>query len=374
VYPALAVLRALESIIESKDENFRYELTTLWIGGEGGMEADLVKREGIRFESIPAAGVHGIGLGALPGNLLKLVRGFLKSNRVLNRFKPDMLFFTGGYVAVPLAIAARLNYNFRNRPKSLLYVPDIEPGLALKSLSIFADHIAITVMDSKKYFSRQNNMTVTGYPVRSDLKKWSVEKSRKAFTLRDDMPILLVIGGSKGARSINISVSNLLSDLLSEMQIIHIVGTLDWQLVENARSNLSPELMARYRPFPYLHENMGAAYTIADVVLSRAGASSLGEYPLFGLPAILVPYPYAWRYQYVNAQHLVDQGAAVIVEDAAINEELFSTLRLLMTDPERRQSMSEAMSRLAHPNAAYEIAELLADLNISQSHKDIANG
>ena len=122
----------------------------LWVGGDGGMEADLVKRAGVRFEAIPAGQVHGVSLRSLPGNLWQLGRGFLAARRVLRKFRPDVLFFTGGYLAVPVALAARL----LRQGKSLLYVPDIEPGWALKTLARFAHQVAVTVEDSRQFFNR----------------------------------------------------------------------------------------------------------------------------------------------------------------------------------------------------------------------------
>jgi UDP-N-acetylglucosamine--N-acetylmuramyl-(pentapeptide) pyrophosphoryl-undecaprenol N-acetylglucosamine transferase len=132
--------------------------------------------------------------------------------------------------------------------------------------------------------------------------------------------------------------------------------------VQEGRARLAPELARRYLPYPYLHREMGAALKAADLVVSRAGASSLGEYPLFGLPAILVPYPYAWRYQMVNAQYLEAHGAGVIVEDADLQVKLLPVISELMRDSDRRASMQEAMQSLAKPNAARSIAELVHEL------------
>ncbi len=132
--------------------------------------------------------------------------------------------------------------------------------------------------------------------------------------MSDQLPILLVFGGSTGARSINRALLAVLPELLKEMQIIHVSGKLDWAEVEAARGQLSglsgeqADLAQRYRAYPYLHAEMGAALAAADLALSRAGASSLGEFPQAGLPAILVPYPYAWRYQKVNASYLAAAG------------------------------------------------------------------
>ncbi len=163
VYPALAVLQALRSRIDGS--GVTQELTILWVGGVDGMEADLVKRAGVPFRAIPAAGVHGVGLRALPGNLWRLGRGYLAARRVLREFRPQVLLFTGGYVAVPVALAARLNLKAKERPRSLVYVPDIEPGLALKTLIRFADQVAVTNEKSRTLIAGRPAVRVSGYPV-----------------------------------------------------------------------------------------------------------------------------------------------------------------------------------------------------------------
>jgi UDP-N-acetylglucosamine--N-acetylmuramyl-(pentapeptide) pyrophosphoryl-undecaprenol N-acetylglucosamine transferase len=362
VYPALAVLHQLK--VESlkvegmeRDSNLQpstSNLELLWVGGEGGMEEDLVKRAGIPYQSIPAAGVHGVGLRALPGNFAKLSRGVAASRHILKDFHPDVLFFTGGYVAAPMAFAGR------NVP-TLLYVPDIEPGLALKFLARFADRVAVTAPDSKKYFPHPERLILTGYPLRADLAAWSRAKAAQHFGIDSNQRVLLVTGGSKGARSINMALLKHLNGLLGMAHIIHITGSLDWPTVEQAAAELPAQLKARYHIFPYLHE-MGAALSMADLVLSRAGASSLGEYPIFGLPAILVPYPYAWRYQKGNADYLAERGAAVIIQDERLAERLPTVVKDLLEDSNKRESMRTAMRTLSHPDAAKAIASQLIEL------------
>lgn len=347
MYPALAVL-----------EVFREEHPTsklLWVGGEGGMEETLVKRTGIPFQTIPAAGLHGVGLRALPGNALKLARGLAASRRILRGFRPDVLFFTGGYLAAPMALAGW-------KIPTLLYAPDIEPALALKTLARFADRIAVTASDSKTYFPSRARIVETGYPVRADVLKWERGAARKVFDLHEEKPVLLVTGGSRGARSINNAVLANLPSLLELAQVIHVSGQLDWPAVEAAANSQSRERRGDYHAYPYLHEEMGAALAASDLVVSRAGASTLGEYPLFGLPAILVPYPHAWRYQKVNADFLVRRGAAVALEDSRLMEDLPAAIRQLLEDPARREAMREAMRALARPQAARRIAELLIEL------------
>jgi UDP-N-acetylglucosamine--N-acetylmuramyl-(pentapeptide) pyrophosphoryl-undecaprenol N-acetylglucosamine transferase len=170
-----------------------------------------------------------------------------------------------------------------------------------------------------------------------------------------------VVGGSKGAHSINVTVLNNLQALLEKVEIIHISGEADWQMAKSAREQIPVELAERYHALSYLHE-MGAALASADLVVSRAGASCLGEYPLFALPAILVPYPYAWRYQKVNADYLTRRGAAITLEDRRLNDELLVTLTVLLENPNKLKAMRAAMFELSHPRAAEKIASALIQL------------
>jgi len=241
----------------------------------------------------------------------------------------------------------------------LLYVPDIEPGMALKSLTGFADVIAVTTSQSQKFFTKK--VFETGYPLRADLALWDRSTARSHLGISSGLPALLVFGGSKGARSINMTVLNNLRALLAKFEIIHLSGDLDWNLVKHHREQLPAEFAARYHAMPYLHD-MGAALAAADLVISRAGASCLGEYPLFGLPAILVPYPHAWRYQKVNADYLARRGASIILEDQALKDELLQTLNVLLENPNKLKAMRAAMFELSHPRAAEKIASKLIEL------------
>jgi UDP-N-acetylglucosamine:LPS N-acetylglucosamine transferase len=202
-------------------------------------------------------------------------------------------------------------------------------------------------------------LILTGYPTRPDLVKWTRSSGRRALGLSDDLPVLLVFGGSKGARSINEALIANLPSLLEQVQVIHITGELDWSTVETKVKEISGDNTNRYHGYPYLHDEMGAALAASDLVISRAGASTLGEYPLFGLPALLVPYPYAWRYQKVNADTLVQKGAAIILEDDKLSDQLLSTVSALLGHPKKLASMRVAMQELAHPQAASKIAEEL---------------
>ena len=336
------------------------EQPLLWVGGVGGMEAELVQRAGLPFRAIHGGGVHGVGW-RLPLNALDLLRGLAEALGVLRAYRPDVVFVTGGFITAPVAVAAWLS-----RVPVLVYLPDIEPGLAVKLIARLARRIAVTVDDSRRFFSRRaGDVIVTGYPTRPGLQAPSRAEARAALGLEADRPVLLVTGGSRGARSINRAVFKALPDWLKDYQVIHLSGQLDWQEVEQARAALPAEHMTRYHAYPFLHE-MGQALAAADLVVSRAGASALGEYPLFGLPAILVPYPYAWRYQKVNADYLASRGAAVRLNDEDLPARLASEVRALLSDPQRLAAMRTAARAAARPGAAQAIAAELARLG--QSH------
>ena len=321
----------------------------LWIGGEGGLEATLVQRAGIPMEAVPAAGVHGVGVRALPGNLFRLARGVVAARGVISRFRPHAMLFTGGYVGVPAAVAGV------GIPK-VVYVPDIEPGLASRLLARLADVVAVTTEESRPFHPRGRSVIVSGYPTRPDLQPMEKGRARRELGLDPAVPVVLIYGGSLGARSINEAVWAGLADLMALAQVVHLTGDLDWPRVAGVRASLPAGLSNRYHAYPYLHEEMARALSAADLSVSRAGASTLGELPLFGLPAVLVPYPHAWRYQKVNADYLVQRGAAVMLEDARLSAELLPLVRALLHDPERLAAMSAAARRQAVPGAAARIA------------------
>jgi len=376
VYPALTVLQALQAASQAPEVEKALpghaprsmgDLSVLWVGSVGGMEEELVTRAGVPYEAVEAGQMHGVDLRAMPGNLLQVWRGYRQARRVLAQFRPDALFFTGGYVAAPVALAGY-------RVPSVLYVPDIEPGQALNFLARFASRIAVSTDESMKYFPRKSDVQVTGYPVRPGLLSWERQAALQSLGLSPALPVLLVFGGSKGARSINRALLSSLPQLLAEMQVIHISGALDWPEIETLRAGLVDrlgaglpldqrvEIASRYHAYPYLHEEMGAALAVADLAVSRAGAATLGEFPAFGVPAILVPYPYAWHYQKVNAQYLVQRGAARMIEDQDLPDKLFPTVQALVRDRARREAMRQAMQSLAHPAAAQSIAHMIRDL------------
>lgn len=331
----------------------------LWIGSQSGMEETLLKSYKVSYQSIPAAGLHGVGLSALPGNLAQLYRGWRKARALVTRFQPQAMFFTGGYLGVPVALAG-------HGVPSVVLVPDIEPGLALKVILRSAQKVALSCRDSQQFISGKN-MEVTGYPIRREMTRWQRDAARSHFKLAKDDKVLLVFGGSKGARSINNALAADLPDLLPNMHILHISGKDNWEEARSHAAGLPGALQDRYHLFPFLHEDMGAAFAAADLAVCRSGASTLGELPHFGLPAILVPYPYAWRYQHQNADYLSRQGGALIMEDTALPTEMRKTVLSLMNDKERLAGMRSAMQKLANPASAARIGEMILSAGVRPS-------
>lgn len=338
----------------------REDLQLLWVGGEGGMEEDLVNRAGYEMRALPAAGLHGVGLAQLPRNLWQLARGYFGARRLLAEFKPDVLFFTGGFVAAPVALAG-------GRTPTLAFVPDIRPGFTLRFIARFADLIAVVSEEARRFFRKPDRVQVTGYPLRVELTRWKRADAVRHFGLQKSLPTLLVFGGSKGSRSINQAVIADLQKLLADMQIIHVAGTANWGSVEAAQKSLPADLSARYHAFPYLHDDMGAAFAAADLAVCRAGASTLGELPHFGLPAILVPIPFREHLQHTNAAYLRERGAATVLPDEKMGELLAATILELILDPQRLGEMRVAMAALAQPDAAARIATLLRGLGAQKA-------
>jgi UDP-N-acetylglucosamine--N-acetylmuramyl-(pentapeptide) pyrophosphoryl-undecaprenol N-acetylglucosamine transferase len=345
VYPALAIVERLPAASTS----------VLWIGGEGGVEKTLVERAELPFVAISAGGLHGVGILRSIRNAAKLIAGTWRAWRLAGTDRPAAMLTTGGFVSGPVAVACWLR-----RVPILLYLPDIEPGLAVKFVARFARKIGVTTDDSVRYFSARK-VFVTGYPTRSDLAQADRAAAIRKFDLVADRPTLLVFGGSKGARSINRAVEDVLESLLTKYQVIHISGASDAAEVQAKHAALPAELQQHYHVFEYVHE-MGLALAAADLVVSRAGASILGEYPLFGLPSILAAYPYAWRYQKVNADFLAAHGAAIRLDDETLSATLEPTIDRVLGDAAQLQAMSRAARSLARPDPALKLAQALQEL------------
>ena len=350
IYPALAAVTSLQEMgVQTSD--------LLWIGTTGKIEEELVPRAGLRLETLAGgAVVSSVPFHKKVLNGLKLIWGIKTAVFHINTFNPDVMFMTGGYTAVSVTIAAWLR-----RVPVVTYLPDIEPGSTIKMMMRFTDKVACTSPSSDQFLPREK-MVVTGYPVRDEVRaavNMSKADALAQFNLTTERKTLFVFGGSRGALNINTALMDNLPALLEKIQIIHISGTLTWPQVEENAAKLPEHLRAHYRPYPYLHEEMGAAFRAADLTMARSGASMLGECPAFGLPSILVPLTFAWRYQKVNADYLTERGASIQSTDETLADDLPSIVLDLLTDEARLQQMSQAAAAMNEPNAAMNLAELI---------------
>ncbi len=327
----------------------------LYVGCAGGPEQDLAGRAHIPFQAIVAGGVRSQMPWKAAWNALKLLAGLAQAFGVVGRFRPDAILVTGGYVSVPVALAGRLR-----RVPLLIYLPDIVPGLAIRRLARWATRVAVSFDETVAYFD-QGKAVVTGYPIRQAFLDADKAQARRTLDLRDDLPVATIFGGSRGAHHINTAVASSLAELLPACQMIHICGHEDAPAALACRDELPADLQERYRPYAYLHDEMAAALAAADVVVARAGASTLGELPGLGLPGILVPYPYSGQHQDANADYLARHGAALKIADGDLDQQLAPTLLGLLGDQTRLREMARCARGLSRPDAAQRIAaELVA--------------
>jgi UDP-N-acetylglucosamine--N-acetylmuramyl-(pentapeptide) pyrophosphoryl-undecaprenol N-acetylglucosamine transferase len=242
----------------------------------------------------------------------------------------------------------------------LIYLPDVLPGLAVRYLSHLARRVAVSFETSRDHFGA-GRAVVTGYPVRQALYARNRKTARQRLGLSADEQVVLVLGGSRGAHTINVAVGKVLDRVLQKAQLVHLAGEEDVVWLQQRRDGLPADLRARYHLYAYLHEEMVDALLAADLAVARAGAATMGEFAAVGLPSVLVPYPYSGQHQEANADFMVRHGAAVKVPDEGLSKGLLGdTLERLLADGERRQAMSREARQLARPNATRAIVEQLA--------------
>jgi UDP-N-acetylglucosamine--N-acetylmuramyl-(pentapeptide) pyrophosphoryl-undecaprenol N-acetylglucosamine transferase len=283
-----------------------------------------------------------------------LALAFIRSLIVLLRTRPRATVATGGYVSVPVGLASWLL-----RVPLVLFLPDLVPGKSGAWLAPFARRIAVAAEASLAYLPAQKT-TATGYPVRTAFLEASRDAGRRLFEIPPDARVLCAFGGSQGSRSINTAVAAALPYLLEKYWVLHISGPDRYPEAHTAAEGLSPEIAGRYRLFPYLHAfEMAEALATADLALCRSGASVLGEIPATGTPAILVPLPERGVHQHENAEFLARAGAAIVVNDDELAQRLTELVDLLLGNPHRLSDMADACRRLARPDAAGNIADLV---------------
>lgn len=350
MYPGIAVARALAKELESRGE----QLELRYIGIRGRVDEVIVPREGIEFRAVSAGPLRVSSPLAAISNVARLAVGVVQSLSIVWRYKPDAVFATGGYASVPVGIATRI----LRRPL-VVYLPDVTPGWAVRLLSRLATTMTTTSERALEYLPRDRTI-VTGYPVRDGF--WTLDRSsaRAAMGLPADAQVLLVTAGSLGAQRINAAIFGALSALLERCVVLHVTGDAGEAEALRVRDALPAAQQNRYVVRGYV-DDMPAAMHSADLVVARSGASSLGELPAAGLPAILIPGEYDGWSQAPNAEYMQTQGAAVMLRNAELDR-LAPTALSLLDDQPRLDAMRAASRALARPDAARTLARALMEV------------
>ncbi len=347
IYPALAVLATLRTRLP--------DLELRWIGGRRGLEADIVPAAGLPLERLWLRSLRTVDASInLILDPLRLAASVPQALFKLARERPDVVYTTGGYVAIPVLLAAALL-----RIPSLLWEGNRIPGRSVRLSARLASARTVSFAATRARLPAPT--FVTGTPIR-DLSGGDKAAARARLGLPADVPVLLVFGGSQSVRRLNDAIADAIADLVERCSVVHITGSAAITEAEALRDGLPAARRERYRPFPFLHQDMDAALTAADLLVGRAGSSTLAEAAAAGLPMLVVPYPHAAAHQRANAAEMVDAGAAILVADEDLDGEALRRAGELLFD-ERLQAMAAAARSVGRPfaaSASVHLLELLA--------------
>ncbi len=350
VYPGLSVAGALEAELRARGEH----LELLYIGIRGRVDETIVPENGIPFRAISAGALRVSSPLRFAMNIMKLALGAAQSTWILLRFKPDAVFATGGYASVPVGVAARIT-----RRPLVVFLPDVTPGWAVRLLSRLATKMTTTSERALQYLPAKKTI-VAGYPVRDEFAALTRGDARARLGIDGGEKLLLVTAGSLGARRINEAIVAALPQLLETCIVLHVTGTADEVVALKAGAEISGEQQRRYIVRGYL-DDMPAAMIAADLVVSRAGASTIGELPAAGAPSVLVPGEYEGWSQAPNAEYMQSSGAAVMLRNSELDQ-LATTVIALLGDDARLERMRVAARSLARPDAARDLARTLIEV------------
>jgi UDP-N-acetylglucosamine--N-acetylmuramyl-(pentapeptide) pyrophosphoryl-undecaprenol N-acetylglucosamine transferase len=345
VYPALAMH---DSLVEALGPD---GVNALFVGVAGGLEKRLLpgSRRDVTLQLLPGRGFRGASLANKLQVPFDVARGATRGVRTIRDFRPDVVVGTGGYASVSMVVASILTATPR-----ILQEQNSVPGLVNRRLARFADLVLLSYEESTQRIAGGVETVVIGNPLR---RTPAADRTAGAmfFGLDPERPTVLVIGGSRGAHSLNAAAIAATQSLLDETdsQFVVLTGERDFAEVTSELDRGDQRLVVR----PYVDE-IHHAYSIADVALARAGASSVFELATFGVPTIFVPYPYAADdHQRLNVEPLCKLGAAMVIDDAELDGDRLSIeIRALLEDDSRRAKMSSAMKGWVREDAADEAA------------------
>jgi len=357
VYPALAVAMLLQQ---------HYSADILYLGSDDGLETRLVPAVGLRFKAIQAGKLQRYVSWRTVTGIARVPVGMTQAVGIVRDFRPDVAFTSGGYVAVPAGLAARLN-----GVPLLMHQQDVPPNLSNKLLAPLATRISVAFADSQRYFPTHKTLHL-GNPIRQtilDVRSVSPQQARIRLGLDPNIPLALVTGGSQGARHLNQTVCHALPELLKQCQVLQISGSNLFnethELSTQTLVEVDDEIRQHYRLEAYMDAEMPLALQAADLVLCRSGASVLSELAVLGKPSVLVPLPPAIGSspQEANAAMFKREGAAeVIVNNLLKPELLMNRITSILSEPACLLQMSEAAKQLAKPDATRDIVETIVTL------------
>ncbi|MEP7003134.1 MAG: UDP-N-acetylglucosamine--N-acetylmuramyl-(pentapeptide) pyrophosphoryl-undecaprenol N-acetylglucosamine transferase [Chloroflexota bacterium] len=330
-----------------------------FIGGRRGLEGDLARKAGIRFHAVPLPSLRDPDSKvALLLQLLLVPIATFDALAQLIWWRPGVALTSGSFSALPVLFAARLL-----RVPIYLWVGDAVPGRALRAVAGWSSGIGLTFEPAIRAMPR-GRTTVTGNPVRGSLLRWTRAEGRRALGLSPDVPVVLITGGSQGSEKINNATGGALSRLVRRAAIVHHTGPANLPKAQAQRALLGDVDRDRYQPHGYLHDEMGAALAAADLVVGRAGSSSIAEPLAFGVPLVLIPYGAAMNaHQSANARAAADLGAAVILSESELDgDRLAAVVTGLLDDPARLARMAANAKRAGRPEAAALIARAVLTL------------
>lgn len=342
VYPGIAIADAVKKLYPGTG--------ILFVGTKDRMEWTSVPKAGYEIKSVWISGFHR---RLTSQNLLfplKLLTSLFQSFSILRKFKPDVVVSCGGFASGPVGwIAAKMGLPL------ILQEQNSYPGVTNRMLAKHADVIYTAFEEASKYLPSEK-IRLAGNPVRSEIENTDPNKAMAHFGFNNTDPVLLIIGGSGGAKAINDAVANHLPKLHNELGL-QIIWQCGQRYYDKLQQRIDTGTFGKLRLLEYI-DNMAAAYAAADLVISRAGALSCSELMLTGKPSILIPSPnVAGDHQTMNAKSMTDKGAAVMLKDAQAGEQLADVVGSLIFDKKKLEKMADAARALSKSDAALEIAK-----------------
>ncbi len=324
------------------------QLTTarfVWIGSREGMEKALVEAHGVEFIGIPSGKLRRYFSWKNLTDLLKILQGYFLAKKIFQQLQPSVVFSKGGFVSVPPVWAARTL-----KIPVISHESDFDPGLATKLNLNSSRWVCVPYPESVQYFPEKvrDRLLVTGNPVRSDFLHAKPNNLRKTWSVPEGAPLVIVLGGSLGAVSLNELIKARLNAWAGKIAVIHQTGK-DWT---------PPPASNWYHPIPFVSQEMPQLYAAADLVIARAGAGTLWEACAVQVPLLLIPLEVGSRGDQVrNAQYFAERGAAEFWTPSEGEEALDQKIQSLLEDPDQQTRLKSAQQAFAAGNAAEVIAQ-----------------